>query len=297
MSVLTVNKLFKNYGDLCVLNDVSFDVQPGRLVGFLGPNGAGKTTTIRILLGLLKMTSGSASMLNLNCQSQGPAVRAQVGYIPGDVHLYSNLTGRKTLNFLQRARGLNCKNEVDRLAERFDLQLDRVVRKYSTGMRQKLALIQALMHRPKLLVLDEPTSALDPLVKTVVFDELKEVVNRGQSVLFSSHSLNEVEELCDDVIILRRGKIVENQSLETLKKRALKRIQITFSSEETIPADLPTHFQLTDREGLVFGGTWNTEVTELIDWLRDLQIDDLIVERPDLNDLFLTYYANGNPNR
>ena len=289
--MIKADNLSKRYGVHEVLKSINLNVQANRLVGFLGPNGAGKTTTIRILLGLLKASSGFAQIMGRDCYRDGKRIRAEVGYLPGDVHLYSNMTGRATLEFMQRVRGVDCTAEINRLGQAFDLELDRRVRKYSTGMRQKLGLIQALMHRPKLLILDEPTSALDPLIRTVVFDELRAAVEREQTVLFSSHSLDEVEQLCDEVVILRDGAIVEQQTIDVLKNRALRRVQICFQSANDIPEQLPAELHNVSRENSTINATWNADVAELLHWLEPIQVRDLIIERPDLNDLFMAYYS------
>ena len=193
---------------------------------------------------------------------------------------------------MQRVRGIDCRSEIRRLSHVFDLELNRAVRKYSTGMRQKLGLIQALMHRPDVLILDEPTSALDPLVRTEVFAELRSTVDRGQTVLFSSHSLDEVEQLCDEVVILRSGEIVEQQKIEVLKQRALRRVQINFGENQLVPQDRPTELENASIEGNLLNGTWHGEISVLLDWLQPMKIEDVIVERPDLNDLFMTYYSD-----
>jgi ABC-2 type transport system ATP-binding protein len=296
-ALIHCQKLGKRYGTHDVLHSVDFQIEAGQLVGFLGPNGAGKTTTIRILLGLLKPTSGQSTIFGRSSQADGKSIRQQIGYLPGDVHLYSNMTGRKTLEFFGRARGLNCNLEIDRLSAVLDLELDKTVRTYSTGMKQKLGLIQALMHKPKLVVLDEPTSALDPLIRKAVFQELQDVVDDGRSVLFSSHSLSEVEELCDEVIILRSGKIVEHQKIDSLKNRAIRRIQMVFSSVEEIPKEFPSSFQLFkdggknhEKNSASVAGTWTGGSNELIQWLAGQDVADLVIEKPDLNDLFMTYY-------
>lgn len=290
MQIISANKLCKAYGAHQVLHDVDLSVSQGTLVGFLGPNGAGKTTTIRILLGLLSSNSGEACVFGKSCKKFGKQIRVEIGYLPGDVHLYPDMTGRQTLRFFAGARKRNTNDEVDRLAHQFDLALDKRVRKYSTGMRQKLGLIQALMHRPQLLILDEPTSALDPLVRKSVFAELKSVVNEGRTVLFSSHSLNEVEEICDEVIILRDGRVVEHQKIEVLRERAIKRVEITFA--ERIPETYPQALQVISTDGRFLKSTWANGITELLDWIRDQQVEDLIIEKPDLNDLFITYYTD-----
>ncbi len=282
--------LNKRYGSHHVLRSVSFELSAGQLIGFLGPNGAGKTTTIRILLGLLNPTSGRSTIFGRSSQTDGKQIRAEIGYLPGDVHFYSNLTGIQTLRFFAAARRRNCDQEIARLAKVLDLDLKKTVRKYSTGMRQKLGLIQAFMHQPKLLILDEPTSALDPLIRKTVFAELRSVVEDGRSVLFSSHSLAEVEELCDEVVILRAGEIVEHQTIENLKNKALRRVRITFSSAASVPLKLPPQMNLLDRNGTSLIAAWTGTSSELIGWLDGQEIQDLIVEKPDLSDLFLTYY-------
>ena len=290
MSAIKVEQLCKSYGHQEVLHNIDLSVGSGKLVGFLGPNGAGKTTTIRILLGLLSSNSGIAEIFGQSCKQHGKRLRAEVGYLPGDVHFYPNLTGRSTLEFFANARRKDATDEITRLAKVFELELDKTVRRYSTGMRQKLGLIQALMHKPQLLILDEPTSGLDPLVRKSVFEELRNVVREGRTVLFSSHSLDEVEELCDEVVILRDGRIVEHQKIETLRERALKRVEITFKGNIQ-PSSFPDQLQVLKQENGKVLGTWTGEIEVLLTWLRDYQIHDLIVEKPDLNDLFITYYA------
>ena len=294
MSAIKVEKLCKSYGSQEVLHQIDLSVGRGKLVGFLGPNGAGKTTTIRILMGLLTSDSGVAEIFGQNCNKWGKQLRSEIGYLPGDVHFYPNITGRSTLRFFADARRKNAMDEIERLGHLFDLELDKTVRRYSTGMRQKLGLIQALMHKPQLLILDEPTSGLDPLVRQSVFSELRNVVKEGRTVLFSSHSLNEVEELCDEVVILRAGEIVEHQEIEILRERALKHVEITFNGNNTRPGSFPPQLQVLKQENGQVHGTWSGEIEILLNWLGDYDVEDLIIERPDLNDLFITYYSEGS---
>lgn len=279
----------KRYGGATVLDSIDFTIEPRKLVGFLGPNGAGKTTTIRILLGLLSPSAGESTIFGKCSQKEGRVIRSQTGYLPGDVHFYPNLTGRQTLKFMAHARHLDCRAEISRLASVLDLELDKRVRKYSTGMRQKLGLIQALMHKPQLLILDEPTSALDPLVRQSVFEELHKVVSEGRTVLFSSHSLTEVEEICDEVIILRAGEIVEQQKIESLKNRALRRVRLVYPTGNRSES-FPNQLKVINKDGGEVVGTWTGESQELVRWLASQTLQDVIIEKPDLNDLFLTYY-------
>lgn len=242
-------------------------------------------------MGLLKPSSGSATIFGKSCRTDGKSVRAEIGYLPGEIQFYTNLTGRSTLKYLARVRRRDCADEIERLANVLELDLGKKVRKYSTGMRQKLGLIQALMHRPQLLILDEPTSAIDPLVRAVVFDELRRVVRDGRSVLFSSHSLSEVEELCDEIIIVRRGKIVEQQQISHLKSKALRRVKIIFASSPAIPASLPAALHVRAHENTLVG-TWTGKTADLVEWLATQKIEDATIEAPDLSDLFLTYYRD-----
>jgi ABC-2 type transport system ATP-binding protein len=290
--LIQCRNLRKSFGSIDVLKSVDFSVGSGRLVGFLGPNGAGKTTTIRILMGLLNSTAGEANIFGKPSSSHGKSIRQRVGYLPGDVHLYANLTGRRMLNFFAKARRQDCRDEIERLASVLELELGKRVRKYSTGMKQKLGLIQALMHRPQLLILDEPTSALDPLIRMVVFEELKAVVKEGRTILFSSHSLSEVEELCDEVVIIRDGQIVEQQSVALLRNKAIRKITIKGAAGHELPLELPSPFETIRRDQEEVMGTWSGEINELTKWLATQTVSDLIIEKPDLNDLFLAFYES-----
>ena len=212
-------------------------------------------------------------------------------YTPG-FELNGRIPRERVGEFLAAARQKPCYPEAERLAQEFELDLTKTIRRFSTGMRQKLGLIQALMHRPKLLILDEPTSALDPLIRHKVFEELRQVGAEGRTVLFSSHSLEEVQSLCDEVVILREGRIVEHEEIEVLKKRALRRIQVVFpakirSDQVTVPPEL----QRVAWKENVLCGTWSGQIHPLLEWFQSHQVVDVIIEPPDLNDLFISYYA------
>jgi ABC-2 type transport system ATP-binding protein len=283
--------LGKSYGTRVALEDFSLAVPEGALLGFLGPNGAGKTTTIRILVGLLHASSGSARIFGRDCWSDGPALRAEVGYLPGELHLYESLTGRATLRFLATARRRDCSSEIERLARLFDLDIGRRVRGYSRGMKQKLGLIQALMHRPKLLILDEPTSGLDPLMRRCLFDELRCVVAEGRTVLFSSHTLSEVDELCDKVALLRQGRLVELERVEVLRARAPRRVELVLDDGCPVPPVLPKAFALLEHTPGRVSGRWTGPVRPLLDWLgAQGSVRDANIVPLDLEELFLVYY-------
>jgi ABC-2 type transport system ATP-binding protein len=203
-------------------------VKQGEAFGFLGPNGAGKSTTIRLLLDLIRPTAGRAALLGLDSRADGLEVRRRLGYVPGDLRLYDRLTGREQLDSLARLRGAVDGAVRDELVERFDVPLDRPIRELSKGNRQKIGVVQAFMHRPDLVVLDEPTGGLDPLLQEEFRLLLRETVAEGRTAFLSSHSLDEVQHVCDRVGILRAGRLVDVDAVDSLRERALRHVRITF---------------------------------------------------------------------
>jgi ABC-2 type transport system ATP-binding protein len=295
MHAVETSGLRKSYGRREVLHGIDLHVASGSLYGFLGPNGAGKTTALRILLGLLRSDAGEARVLAHDPWKDGAALRADVGYLPGDVRWYPRLTGHSTLRFLAAVRRRDCALEIARLADRLELDLHRRVRDYSRGMKQKLGLIQALMHGPALLVLDEPTVSLDPLMQQWLHAELRRVVGEGRTVLFSSHTLGEVAQLCDHVGILREGTLIEQTSTAGLRARAVRRVEVIFRNATGPTSPLPAGLQIERRTDGRLIGTWTGDMTVLIAWLSRQPVADLIVTPPDLEDLFRGYYAMERP--
>ncbi len=227
--------LSKDYGSGRGLFGLDLEVARGEIFGFLGPNGAGKSTTMRLLLDLIRPTSGSARVLGLDIGKGSLEIRRQVGFLPGDLALYPKLTGRAVLDYLAQLRGGVDRRVRDSLVERFDGDLDRPIRQLSTGNRQKLGLIQAFMHEPELLILDEPISGLDPLVQQSFHALLREVSAQGCTVFLSSHTLSEVERVTHRLAILRRGRLAVVDSLENLRRVAVQRLEIEFG-EDVDPA-------------------------------------------------------------
>lgn len=292
MYVIETLGLAKHYGAIRALAGIDLRVPRGTIFGFLGPNGAGKTTTMRILVGLLRPTAGRASVFGLDMIGQSREIRRKVGYLPGDVRLYEWMTGRRFLSFCDAARGGGAAREIERLRGRFDLDIDRRIRGYSRGMKQKLALIASLMHRPELLILDEPTTALDPLVQLTLHDELRTAAGEGRTVLFSSHTLGEVEVLCDHVAIIRRGEIIEDSSIEELRQRAVRRVALRLRNEESDKLAFPEGAcpQAT-MDGTV-NLSWTGPIDGLTAWLATLRLEDVTIGPPDLDDLFAAYYRD-----
>lgn len=295
MDAIATHNLTKRYGPHAALQNLNFCVPTGRLFGFLGPNGAGKTTAIRLLLGLLRATAGRAEVLGHDAWREGPKLRAEVGYLPGDVRFYDWMTGRATLAFFDAARGSRAGPELPRLVERLDLDLDKRVRDYSRGMKQKLGLIAALMHRPQLLILDEPTTSLDPLMREVLYEELRQTVAESRTVLFSSHTLAEVEALCDEVAILRDGQLIEQQRMDVLRERAVRHVTVRFrDGAQPCPA-LPPGLEVREQSGRRLLATWTGSPDRLLSWLAGCAVEDVTIAPPDLDDLFLAYYADTRP--
>lgn len=227
--VIAAVGLSKDYGSGRGLFGLDLEVQAGEVFGFLGPNGAGKSTTMRLLLDLIKPTSGSARVLGLDTSSESLEIRRRVGFLPGDLALYPKLTGHAVLDYLAQLRGGVDHRVRDSLVERFDADLDRPVRHLSTGNRRKLGLIQAFMHEPEVLILDEPIAGLDPLVQQSFHSLLAEVSAQGRTVFLSSHTLSEVERVSHRLAILRRGRLVVVDSLENLRRVAVQRLEIEFT--------------------------------------------------------------------
>ncbi len=228
---ISLEKLTKNYGSTRGITEVTFDVNAGEVMGFLGPNGAGKTTAIRTLLGLIKATSGNATILGKNALVPNIELRRKIGYLPGIAATYDRYSALKYLDFLAHMRGLKLESEIRTLARRLDLDINEHIHDLSKGNRQKVSVIQAFMHSPEVLFLDEPTSGLDPLVQREFEKILDEARDRGAAIILSSHVLSEVEHLADRIAIINQGAIVIVDEISTLKSKARRRIDLFFDKK------------------------------------------------------------------
>jgi ABC-2 type transport system ATP-binding protein len=228
---ISLEKLTKNYGSTRGITEVTFDVNAGEVMGFLGPNGAGKTTAIRTLLGLIKATSGKATILGKNALVPNIELRRKIGYLPGIAATYDRYSALKYLDFLAHMRGLELESEIRSLARRLDLDINEHIHDLSKGNRQKVSVIQAFMHSPEVLFLDEPTSGLDPLVQREFEKILDEARDRGAAIILSSHVLSEVEHLADRIAIINQGAIVIVDEISTLKSKARRRIDLFFDKK------------------------------------------------------------------
>jgi ABC-2 type transport system ATP-binding protein len=290
----------KRYGRVRALEDVSFDVESGEVFGFLGLNGAGKTTTIRILLDLIRPSAGRAFVFGADCRTNGLAVRGQIGYLPGELGFYGDMTGQATLDFLARL-GSRPVDPAWRgwLLDRLKLttgDLRRSIREYSTGMKRKLGIVQAFQAQAPLLILDEPTDGLDPLMQEVVYELLGEMRRRGRTVFMSSHVLPEVERVCDRLALLRRGTLVLVAAVDEVRRMAARTVRIAFRDDVAAPsAAWPDGIEV-----IALGAReWRLRVSgplgPLMAMAGSLPILDLDVHEPHLEDVLRRYYDDEKP--
>ncbi len=291
MDAIAAERLTKQYGPDRGVIDLSFVVPKGEVFGYLGPNGAGKTTTIRLLLDLARPTSGRVRVLGLDPRRDGAALRRRLGVVPGDLRLYERLSGREILRYFAGLRERRLGPEIDALADKLNADLDRPVRSLSKGNRQKIGLIQALAHRPELLVLDEPTSGLDPLAQEQVLDLLRDAVADGSTVFLSSHALSEVQRVADRVALVRDGRLELVEGVESLRTRARGRVVVSFT---TLPPPesfdgLPGVREL-GRHGTVVTLALDGPADPLVKALARFEVIGLESHEADLEDVFLALY-------
>jgi len=284
--------LTKHYGDLQALVDLDLDVLAGEVFGYLGPNGAGKTTTIRLLMDELRPTGGSASILGMDVRQQAVKLRKSIGYVPGDLAMYPNLTGRDTLTYFANLRGGVDWSYVDELAERLDADLTKKVGDLSSGNRQKVGIIQAFMNRPTVLMMDEPSSGLDPLIQREFQQMMREVVANGGSIFLSSHTLSEVQRVADRVGIIRHGHLIALESVATLRAKGLRRVELEFAEPASASEfeNVPGVRDLVVRNHHIAMSYEGSMGTLLGIATRNHTIVDIATQEADLEEIFLTYY-------
>jgi beta-exotoxin I transport system ATP-binding protein len=290
-AAVETHELTKAFGDKLAVDRLGIAVAPGQVFGFLGPNGAGKTTTIRMLLGLQRPTAGTATVLGLDSHRDALAIHARCGYLPGELELYPRMTGRAIVEWFARARRGSEPALCSQLVERFQVELDRRVHELSKGNRQKLGLVLAFMHRPELLVLDEPTSGLDPLMQDEFHRLLRETTAAGATVFLSSHELDEVQRVADEVAIIRDGRLVVADTVEALRRRSPATMELTFA--EPVPASafepLASVRQVTVDGARVTLQTTG-ELAPLLRVIAEHRPLDIVARHADLDELFLAYY-------
>jgi ABC-2 type transport system ATP-binding protein len=289
-TVISVQNLTKFYGKTTGVKNISFDVEEGEIFGFLGPNGAGKTTTIRLLLDLLRPDSGTISIFGKDLKTNSVSIRQQIGYLPGEFSTYSHLSGKDFLGFLSGIRRQKSHDLMD-LLDRFKLTtsiLDRKTRQYSHGMLQKLGIIQAVLHKPRLLIFDEPTAGLDPLMQEEFYQLVEEHQKRGATIFFSSHHLYEVEKLCQRVAIIRDGEIAGLESIASLKAKAGNMLEIRLG-ESFEKLEIPGA-ELVKQMGNSFIFKISGKLQPVLQKLANLPVEDVVISKPDLENVFMNFY-------
>lgn len=291
--ILAVEGLKKSFGKFEALKDVNLTLHPGEVLGFIGPNGAGKSTTIRVILGLIKASGGSAKVFGQDAWHDSVAIHRDLAYVPGDVYLWPNLTGGQTIDLLLHMSGQQHTPVVDQLIDAFKLDTSKKNRTYSKGNRQKVALIAAFSTDVSLYIFDEPTSGLDPLNELIFQQRVKQLKDAGKSVLLSSHILSEVEKMCDTISIIREGKVIETGSLESMQH--LTRNAVTVKTVKTM-ADLQQLagvYQLqfkNDQQTAAEFSVDSDQIGAVMTALAQKQILQIKTTPPTLEDLFLRYY-------
>ncbi|MCX6284221.1 MAG: ABC transporter ATP-binding protein [Bacteroidetes bacterium] len=274
------------------MEDISLSVKKGEFYGFIGPNGAGKSTTIRILLNLIFPSSGSATIFGLDVVKDSKQIRRRLGYVPSDANLYDTMRVNEFLRFgAAFYGGTHSEDRIRELAGLLELDLERKIPELSTGNKKKVSIIQALVHQPDLLILDEPTTGLDPLIQSRLFNLLTEENKRGATVFFSSHVLSEVQALCRRVAIVKDGRIIKSDEITALRDRQLKKVRVLFS-DEIVLRELNVKgiasFHTESPKSIVF--MFSGDINELIQSLSVLRLENLSIEEPPLEEIFLHYY-------
>jgi len=290
MVIIETKKLTKYYGKSRGIIDVDLSIEEGEIFGFIGPNGAGKSTTIRLLLSLIKPSSGSATIFGLDCQKDYQEIHKEIGYLPSEVFYYDNMKVKDLLNYSASFYNKDCKAKIKELVARLDVDLNMKIDNLSYGNKKKVGIIQGLLHSPKLIILDEPTGGLDPLMQQTFFDILKEENERGATVLFSSHILSEVQKLCDRVAIIKEGKIVRIDTMASLKENTY--LKVSVDTEEPLSESFKDNNMINYT--VVDGNTsflYNGNVNDLMHKLSQLNLLRINLTEPDLEEIFMHYYV------
>lgn len=288
-NVIEIKNLTKMYGKNRGIIDVSFDIKEGEIYGFIGPNGAGKSTTLRLLVGLIFPTNGSATIFGKDCVKQGNIIRKDVGYLPSEVFYYEKMKVMELLKYSASFYKKDCTKRINELCTRMELDTTRKIDELSYGNKKKVGIVQGLLHSPKLIILDEPTSGLDPLMQQKFFRIIKEENDKGVTILFSSHILSEVQKLCDRIAIIKEGSIIRIDEVSALNKESYKKFKIICNdlNEADLPKDGINDFTKTNNQ-IAFMHKGN--INEIIKIISQHEIIDLQIEEPTLEEIFMHYY-------
>jgi ABC-2 type transport system ATP-binding protein len=288
INAIEVKNLKKYFGKVKALDGISFEVEQGEIFGFLGPNGAGKTTTIRLLMDFLRPTEGEIKLLGKDAKEDSVELKMQIGYLSPEDRLYKGWTGQEHVDFVRSVKGNS--HKADKIAKDLELDLSRKVWQLSTGNKQKLSLVLAMMSDPDLLIMDEPTAGLDPILQERIYQMLDKIGHQGKTIFMSSHNLSEVEKVCSKVAIIKEGKLVATEHIADLKKKKMYSVMATFEGEFNSSVFKMDGVEIKDEHKdfveLVVKGDINQVVRELSQY----KLKDLEIQRATLEDIFLEFY-------
>jgi len=288
---IETRNLTKYYGKSRGIIDVNMDVREGEVFGFIGPNGAGKSTTIRTLLSFIFPSGGSAKIFGMDCFNESEKIKMDVGYLPAEVNYYDDMKVKDLLLYSSKFYKKDCSKRIKELSDIFEMDLNKRIDSLSYGNKKKVAIIQSLLHRPRLLILDEPTGGLDPLMQNKFFEVLREENKSGVTIFFSSHVLSEVQKMCNRVAIIKEGRILRIGEVDELAGDKFKKIKIEFANKETIELPGMVNVQTKDKTmEFLFSG----KVDRLIKSLAGVRVENLWIEEPSLEEVFMHYYQSEN---
>ncbi|MDY4078039.1 MAG: ABC transporter ATP-binding protein [Clostridium sp.] len=291
MDIIKINNLTKDYGNKKGIFNVNISIKKGEVFGFLGPNGAGKTTTIRNLMGFIRPDSGTCSILGMDCFKESEKIKEKLGYLAGEIAFFDDLTGIKLLNFLADMKGIKDKRKMNELIERFELDPRGKVKKMSKGMKQKIGIISAFMSDAEVFILDEPTSGLDPLMQNRFVDLVLEEKKKGKTILMSSHIFEEIEKTCDRTAIIRNGKIVAIEDMDSLSKKRNKTYIISLSDKNEVEKIKKDNFNIKNIDGLNVSIVVKNDISEFLKNVSKYKISDMNIKTESLEEIFLHYYG------
>ncbi len=290
MNAIETKNLTKSYNKARGIIDVNLKIEKGEVFGFIGPNGAGKSTTIRTLLSLIRPTSGSASVLGQDCTKLEPEIYNKIGYLPSEVFYYDGMKVLELLKYSESFYKNDYSKNIEILARRLELDLNKKISDLSFGNRKKVGVIQCLLHEPELIILDEPTSGLDPLMQQTFFELILEAKQKGATVFFSSHILSEVEKICDRVAIIKEGKIIKTEKISVLKENAIKHIIIETKNQVNKEAFTIKGISKLEIKKNEASFLFNGNINNVILALSKLELSNVHIAEPDLEEIFLHYY-------
>ena len=290
-NVIEIRQLTKDYGNNRGIFDVSLSVKKGEVFGFLGPNGAGKSTTIRHLMGFIQADQGSCQINGLDCLRDHARIQQALGYLPGEIAFMDDMTGLEFIKFMAKMKGMTDLTKAYELMERFELNPQGKIKKMSKGMKQKIGIICAFMHDPELLILDEPSSGLDPLMQNRFIELVLEEKQRGKTIFMSSHIFEEIERTCDRTAMIKDGRLISIEELQTLKASKHKTYQIMFATEELAEQFMNEGFECEQVESTVVKVLPRNNLNYLLATLSRYDSIDLDITKPTLEELFLHFYG------